>query len=165
MRQVNVSVHVLVVLGVMLCSQWLTARQAHAQNCVNVLALADNTMLGVIFTRNGFTFQSRGGLIPVVNVFIDIDGDPVHGVQFSDQGLEVMLPAPSNAVDIAMGVFTTPRVRVRAFNALGGIEAGVLVPADDQLHNSTLTTAGSPIVRLRFTGGGNEGIINEICSN
>ena len=100
MRQVNISVHMLVVLGVMLCSQWLTTRPVHAQNCVDVLALADNTMLGNVFMRNNFTFHSLGGLVPFVNVFLDLDGDPVHGVQFSNQGLEVLLPAPSNQVDM-----------------------------------------------------------------
>jgi hypothetical protein len=143
-----------------------TTRPVSAQiSCVDFLAIADNTVMGNMFNVNGFQFKSPGGMVPFVNVFVDILGNPVHGVQFSNMGIIVRPPSPATSVDIEIGVFHNPNVTIRAINAAGGLEDVTTVPWDDTVHNVTLTSAVDPIVLLRFNGGGNEGVINEICSS
>lgn len=136
-----------------------------AASCVDFLALADNTALGNNFLRDSYQFQSHGaGVVPFVNVFIDLLGNDVHGVQFDDAGIRVAVPAPAAAVDVTVGVFHTPRVRIRAFDASGALVDTASVAADNIVHTVTLDGA-SDITRLRLTGGGNEAVINEICSS
>lgn len=132
--------------------------------CIDFLAYPDNTVLGNFFIINNVRFRSLGGMVPFVNVFADMAGNPVHGAQFSNTGLLVKLPAGVPSISVEMGVFAAPQVIVRAINAAGGIEDAVVVPNDNLLHTITLTSAVDPIVRLRFNGGGNEGVINEICN-
>ncbi len=133
-----------------------------APACVDFLALADNTVLGNNFTRAGYQFQSLGGLVPFVNETIDLLGTLVHGAQFSNTGLRVALPAPADAVEVSIGVFAAPGVQLRAVDAAGVVVDSAFVPADNILHTVTLDGV-TDISRLRFTGGGNEGTIQEIC--
>lgn len=133
--------------------------------CVDFLALADNTVLGNNFVRGGYQFQSLGGgLVPFVNVFFDLNGDDVHGVQFDNAGIRVAPPSPADVVDVTIGVFHPPGVQVRAFDATGAVVDTAFVPPDNIIHTVTLDGA-TDITRLRFTGGGNEAVINEICSS
>ena len=48
---------------------------------------------------------------------------------------------------------------------MGGQENLARAQANNQVVTRTLMATVDPIVSLRFTGGGNEGVINEICSN
>jgi len=131
--------------------------------CVDFQALADNTVLGVSFTRNSYDFQSLAGLVPFVNDTVDLLGTLVHGVQFDNSGLRVALPAPADTVDVTMGVFHPPGVQILAFDAVGTVVDSAFVPADNIAHTVTLDGA-KDITRLRFVGGGDEAIISEICS-
>lgn len=138
--------------------------QAAAQaGCVNFLAYPDNTVLGSNFTVNGFTFQKLGGFNPFVNVFPDAAGKTVHGPQFANAGLTVTLPTPSGIIAILIGLFAPAEATIQALNASGGIEDVQQLPADNLLHNITLTQTTEPITRLRITGGGNEAVIHRIC--
>lgn len=132
--------------------------------CVNFLAFSDNTNLGNTFVLNSVTFQSRPGSQAFVNVFNDINGDPVHGAQFENDGIQVILPTASVQVDIEIGVFNTPGVGIRGLDAAGLVVDVLGVPTDDQLHNVTLSSVGNPIAFLQLRGGGNEAVINEICN-
>jgi hypothetical protein len=140
-----------------------TPAAAAAVSCVDFLSVADNTHPGVLFTRNGYTFRSPPATDPIVNVFVDLAGAPVHGLQFNTTGVRVGLPAPARSVIVTIGVFTTPAVTIRAYDAADVLVDFSLVAADNLLHTVTLSGA-TEITRLRFTGGGNEGVINSICS-
>jgi hypothetical protein len=140
------------------------AAQALVPACVDFLPLADNTVLGTVFTRDGYDFRApAGGLVPFVNETVDLLGTLVHGAQFDNAGLRVTLPAPADAVEVSIGVFATPGVQIRAVDAAGVIVDSAFVAADNILHTVTLDGV-QDINRLRFTGGGNEGTIQEICS-
>lgn len=134
-----------------------------APACVDYLPVADNTALGNTFVRGGYKFQALGGLTAMVNVTIDILGNDVHGVQFMDTGIRVATPSPADTVDVTMGVFHTPFVLIRAYDAAGALVDSAQVPADYIEHTVTLDGA-QDITRLRMTGGGNEAIIEEICA-
>lgn len=133
--------------------------------CVDFLSLADNAGLGNNFVRGGYQFQSLGGgLVPFVNVFLDLNGDDVHGAQFDTAGLRVAPPNPADVVEVTIGVFHPPGVQIRAFDAAGAVVDTAFVPPDNIIHTVTLDGA-TDITRLRFTGGGDEAVINEICSS
>jgi hypothetical protein len=98
-----------------------------------------------------------------INDTIDDAGNLAHGVRFpGSPGLRVRLPAPSTSVDIVIGVFHGPFVTIRGIDASGAVVATTFVPADNLIHDVPLTSV-VPMVSLRFSGGGNEGVITEIC--
>jgi hypothetical protein len=132
--------------------------------CVDFAGIADDTVLGNTFVLNGFAFQAQPGNQVFVNVFNDINGDLVHGAQFENTGIQVILPAASAQVDIEIGVFNTPGVRIRALDAAGLVVDMLGVPADNQLHNVALSSVANPIASIQMRGGGNEAVINEICN-
>jgi len=136
-------------------------RAVPAPTCVEFLGLADNTHPGTDFVRDSYRFQALGG-DPFINVFTDSVGNPVHGLQFANAGMRVKLPAPAATVEVTIGVFSSPDVQIRAFSSTGVLVDSATVAADNNLHTITLAGAQS-ITRLRFTGGGGEGVINNIC--
>lgn len=142
----------------------LPSSKAAAQpNCLNFWVYPDNTTLGSPVTLNGFTLQKLGGFTPFVNVFADAAGHSVHGVQFANAGLIVNLPAPSGIIAILIGLFAPVEATIYALNTAGGVEDTQQLPADNLLHNITLTQTTNPITRLRVVGGDNKIVINEIC--
>lgn len=166
MKKIALFLVLFLVLTVLLIPATPTSAQSSIQvGCVDFLAFPDNTVLGVNFTLNGFQFRSRPGLVPFVNVFADALGNPVHGVQFPDAGLGVKLDAPTNVVNIRIGVFNNPPVSIRGYDATRTPVAGAGVPADNIMHNVNLVSGGNPIVFVGFVGGGNEAVINQICTN
>jgi hypothetical protein len=132
--------------------------------CVDFLPLADNAVLGTNFVRGGYDFHALAGGVPFVNVFTDVQGTAVHGAQFGNAGIRILPPAPADTVDVTMGVFNTPMVTIRAFDAAGALVDTAFVPADNIVHTVTLDGA-QDITRMRLTGGGQEAVINEICSS
>jgi hypothetical protein len=155
----------LVVLCLLVAFLWaMPSPQTQAQaGCVNFLAYSDNTNLGSSFTLNGFAFQKLGGFNPFVNVFPDAAGNMVHGAQFPNAGLTINLPTPSGIIAILIGLFAPADATIQALNASGGVEDVQQITADNLLHNITLTQTTDPIVRLRITGGGGQGVIHKIC--
>lgn len=169
MKKLSLLLVFVFVVGVML---WLSPKSVTAQSttqnspaaCIDFLAYADNTVLGNFFIVNNVRFVSLGGMVPFVNVFADMAGNPVHGAQFSNNGLLMKLPASTPTLTIEMGAFSAPNVIVRAFDMTGGLEDIAVVPNDNLLHIVNLAAAVDPIRFVRFTGGGNEGVINEVCN-
>src|SRR3954468_10271376 len=97
------------------------ASAAAAPACVDFLPVPDNTHPGALFTRSGYQFRSPPGTDPIVNVFVDLAGAPVHGLQFNGTGVRVRLPAPADTVTVVVGVFTAPAVTIRAYDAAGAV--------------------------------------------
>lgn len=158
MRDTNIRKSFLTLLSIpLLCLLWAAPAQAQ---CVDFLALPDNTQLGSVFQQAGYQFQTPQGTMAFVNETIDVNGDLAHGVQFP--ALRVRLPAPSLSVAIEIAVFNTPFVTIRGIDGTGAVVASVFVPADNTIHDVALTSL-VPIERLRVSGGGNEAVINEIC--
>jgi hypothetical protein len=134
--------------------------------CVDFIPIPDNTSMGTDFLRNGFAFRSpaAAGIIPFVNEGLDVLGALVHGLQFPDAGLLVKTPAPADAVHVKIAVFHPPQVVIRAVNAAGVVVDSASVPADNTRHTVTLDGV-QDISRLRFTGGGEEAIVEEVCTD
>lgn len=113
--------------------------------------LPDNTPLPVSFQVGGFALNALSATpTPLVN---ETGGE--KGYQFPNQGVEVSLPATVSVVDIRACSFAQP-VKVEALE-----HGGFVTDFADIASNSCtdLKLHGTKINELRFTGGGNEGLI------
>ena len=140
---------------------------AHAATrCVDFMAFPDNFALLEKFKLAKFKFQDRsGGFAPFVNVFTDLIGQPVHGMQFDPRGLRVTPPGPSLSMDLRLGSFGGMPLDVRAYDAAGNVQGVVFVPADNIMHTVVLTAMTAPTEMVQIRGGNNEGVLNFACAN
>ncbi len=132
---------------------------------VDFLAFPDNQPFPGRFMLSGFRFRTIAPPAPFVNVFNDINGDLVHGLQFSNAGIWVILPTATSIVDVEIGVFNDPTVTLRAYDAAGVLQDTETAPNDADMHTETLDAGLDTISRLRISGGGDEGVINSICTS
>ncbi|HEV8690434.1 MAG TPA: hypothetical protein VGQ91_09080 [Ideonella sp.] len=139
---------------------------AHAAvACVDFLAFPDNAALAENFNLGGFGFHDRaGGFMPFVNVFVDVIGQPVHGMQFDKRSLRIKPPVPALSVDLRVGAFAGAGLTIQAYDAVGGLQDNAGLPNDATMHTVTLTAATAPIALIKLKGGGYEGIVNGLCS-
>lgn len=142
----------------------LSGAQA-AVRCVDFLAIPDNTPLPEKFKLAKFKFQDRsGGWAPLVNVFSDIIGQPVHGMQFDPRGLRITPPGASLSVELRIGAFAGLGLQIEALDAAGGVQDAILLPGDNIMHTVTLVPSTAPITLVQVKGGGNEGVVNGACA-
>lgn len=139
--------------------------QPAALRCVDFLPLADNTPLPEMFARNKFRFRDRAGVFaPFVNVFVDLIGQPVHGMQFDGRGLRVTPPKPALTATLRIGSFTIPGLTIEGLDASGAVQDTVFLPSDNIVHTVGLAAVTAPITLIQITGGGNEGVLNSVCT-
>jgi hypothetical protein len=137
-----------------------------AIRCADFTALPDNFPLMEKFKLSKFKFQDRsGGWAPFVNVFTDILGQPVHGMQFDPRGLRMTPPGPSLSVTMRLGAFAGVGLQIEALDAGGGVQDALILPNDAVMHSVVLTAATAPIVLVQIKGGDNEGVVNSICAS
>lgn len=143
----------------------LTAGLAQAAPCTNFTALPDGTALPEDFVQDGFRFRDRAGeFAPVVQVFSDGIGQPVHGMQFDNRGLRVSLPTPAQRVQIKVGSFSVIGLDILALDATGKQQQRLfLVPDDGYLNTRVLRAKTAPITELRIQGGDNLGVLDTVC--
>lgn len=143
----------------------LAAGLAQAGPCTNFSALPDGTALSEDFVQDGFRFRDRAGeFAPVVEVFFDGIGQPVHGMQFDNRGLRVNLPGPAQRVEIKAGPFSAIGLDIRALDANGQLQQRLfIVPDDGYLNTRVLRAKTAPITELRIQGGDNLGVLDTVC--
>lgn len=143
----------------------LPAAQA-ATRCADFLAAPDNFPLMEKFKLNKFRFQDRsGGFAPFVNVFTDLIGQPVHGMQFDPRGLRITPPGLSLSVDLRVGAFAGVPLQIVALDATGGVQDTMIAPADNIMHTVVLNASTLPIESVQIKGGNFEGVLNQICGH
>lgn len=136
-----------------------------AVRCTDFLAFPDNFPLLEKFKLNKFKFQDRsGGWAPFVNVFSDLIGQPVHGMQFDPRGLRITLPGPSLTVELRIGAFAGAGLQIEALDAAGGLQDVLILPSDDIMHTVTLSAVSAPITMVQVKGGATEGVVNGVCA-
>ena len=142
----------------------LAGGAAQAATCTDFSAYDDGTALAERFSQDGFTFQDKaGGFAPVVTVFFDGIGQPVHGMRFDERGLRVRLPQGAAKVELKAGPFGAPGVTVRGFDASGQLQRElVILPDDGYLNTRVLRSRTAPITELRLSGGG-YGVLDTVC--
>ena len=127
-----------------------------AKSCVDFSGYPDNTTFGNPFGLNSYQFTGLGA-----EPFVNVSGGVV-GLQFIDAGLEIDLPGPASAVTLDAASFTSRPLTLSALNSSGVAVANATVPGDNTVHNVALS--GNNIVKVTITGGGNEGVLVEVCS-
>jgi len=139
---------------------------AHAASrCVDFMAFPDNFALLEKFKLAKYKFQDRsGGFAPFVNVFNDMLGQPVHGMQFDARGLRITPPGPSMSMELRLGNFGSTPLEVLAFDPAGGAQGVAFVPADNTMHTVVLVGLTAPIALVQIRGGNNEGVLNGACA-
>ena len=138
---------------------------AQALRCVDFLPLPDNFPLPESFKRSKFGFRDRaGGWAPFVNVFADVIGQPVHGMQFDSRGLRITPPKPALSAELRIGGFHAPGLTLQAFDAAGGLQDAAVVPSDSLMRTVALAASTAPITRIEVQGGGDEGVVNRVCT-
>jgi hypothetical protein len=143
----------------------LAGGTAQAASCTDFSPYANDTVLPERFSQDGFRFQDKaGGHVPVVTVFFDGIGQPVHGMRFDDRGLRVRLPQGAAKVELKAGPFGAPGLTVRGFDASGQLQRElVILPDDGYLNTRVLRSRTAPITELRLSGGGNNGVLDTVC--
>lgn len=142
-----------------------TAGAAQAATCTDFSAYDNGTPLPERFSQDGFRFQDKAdGFAPVVAVFSDGIGQPVHGMRFDGRGLRVRLPQGTNKVELKAGPFGVPGLTIRALDASGQLQRElVILPDDGYLNTRVLKQRTAPITELRIEGGGNNGVLDTVC--
>lgn len=136
-----------------------------AVRCVDFTAFPDDFPLMETFKLAKFKFQDRaGGWAPIVNVFSDAIGQPVHGMQFDPRGLRITPPGASLSMQLRIGAFAGVGLQIEALDAGGGVQDAVILPNDGIMHSVTLTAATAPIAVVLVKGGDNEGVLNGACA-
>lgn len=123
--------------------------------CAEFGLFPDNTLLGPNFTLSSFVFRDLGTPESFVN---ETAGE--KGLQFSDTGLEVVLPAVTRSVDFRLGTFAGP-VEITGRDLAGTVVVTQNVPGLNRYID--LRLVAPEIASVRLTGGGNEGILVRIC--
>ena len=133
-------------------------KKRQIQFCIDFSLFADNTVLGPNFALAGFQFtQAAGG----PNMFVNVTAGE-QGLQFPSAGMKIKLASPATSVTMRAGTFAGP-FNVIASDSSGTQVASRAVNFGNAYGNVTLATTGNPITTLAFTGGGNEGILVQLC--
>ena len=138
---------------------------AQALRCVDFLPLPDNFPLPESFKRSKFGFRDRAGAFaPFVNVFVDAIGQPVHGMQFDTRGLRITPPKPALSAELRIGGFHAPGLTLEAFDAAGVLQDAAVVASDSVMRTVVLAASTAPITLIVVQGGGDEGVVNRVCT-
>ncbi len=125
--------------------------------CAEFSIFSDNTTLGPSFTFAAMDFQDIAGG-PPVSFVNDTAGE--RGLQFPDAGLEVNLPVPVSSARLRVGQFVGPYT-IDGLDIAGAVVDSFQMNFPDSYRNVRLR--GPDLDQVRFTGGGNEGILVRLC--
>jgi len=92
---------------------------------------------------------------------VNVSGN-VQGLQFHNNGVQVDLPAKVSQAEMKVASFTSASLDIVALDNSGNMVGNAQAPGDNAVH--LLHLAGQDITKLVITGGGNEGVIVEICT-
>ena len=141
-----------VVLAVLLSGPLAPPAQAK-QKCTDFSAYAEGDVLPAKHKQDKYVFRFGGD----ASIFFG-------GAQFWSSGASIATPQPGDRVDIDLTPAAGGAVELTAYNALGGVEDSATVPISGAWTSVRLTQSLSPIVKLGLTGGGNESVINRVCT-
>jgi len=131
--------------------------QPPLSRCTDFNNYPDNTQMPQVSTIDGLTITALGPNAPFVN---DI-APGVHGLQFASAGLQIDLLAPAHKVTMTVGSYTSEPLKISALDANGSQVDDVTVPGDNSVH--TITLSGQGIIQIMISGGGEEGILVDLC--
>lgn len=125
--------------------------------CADFTIFPDGLQLGPIFSLSGMDFQDAPGAAATSSVNRT---SGLNGLQFPEPGIEVGLPIPVPWVRIHVGQFNKPFV-IESIDPGGTTITNFTVNTPNSYSFVNLSTG--EIAKIRFTGGGHEGVIVSIC--
>lgn len=123
--------------------------------CASFELFPDNTEFGSSFALAGYIFRELGA---GSSLFVNESGNG-KGLQFPPDGVEVTLPVVVSSVEFKAAAFAGP-VFATAVDSAGKPLRQVTVTRGE-FQQFRVSAPG--IAALKFTEGGNEGIVSEIC--
>ena len=128
------------------------AENAVISICLDFGSYPDDTPIISPFKQAGFTVESDGQL------FVNATGQK-NALQFESSGMSIGLPKPVNQVKLSMASYNTD-FKVWATSEQGKVLDSATV---QQNRLKDFYLIGKGIERVVFHGGGNEGVLQEIC--
>ena len=124
-------------------------------HCVNFVDVQTGVSLGPVFEKDGFVFGSPGDLVVA-------DFSPVGpGLLFSHDGVHIEWPASALMVQVTAGSWSGAPLDISAFNGDGTLAGtGQILPLDNVF---TIGFNDKDIHIIEIIGGGDEGLLTEIC--
>ncbi|HML24436.1 MAG TPA: PKD domain-containing protein [Aggregatilinea sp.] len=112
------------------------------------------------YEKGGFTFKSRSSM-PLMIAFW---GDPANQgkLQFPEEGVEIALPFEANHVIARVQSGTSKPIVLTAYDA-DGKQVGQAASPPNSQGLVTITVEAEGIIRVVISGGGNEGLLIELC--
>ena len=128
--------------------------------CVDWKDIREPSKLAAGYQKGGFTFQSMA-TIPLLTALWG--PPPGQGkLQFPDQGVEINLPFEANQAIAQVASGTSQPVKMSAFDAAGKNVGTASTPAGKQ-GLQVLEIDAPAMIRLIISGGGNEGLLVDLC--
>ncbi len=155
-----------ILLGAISTARKLLTKSVHEgcprcgpERCTDFTAIKAGTELGVDYTQDGFRF------IALDNVPLRVIGWGVPEGQsklaIREDGCEIHLPEPSPWAFVRVAQYTGTPLVLKAFAGDQMLMDTVSPEAENVLH--TLSVKGENIDRLVLSGGGNEGLLFDVC--
>lgn len=128
--------------------------------CVDWKAAAAPERVGTRHARDGFVFVAMAQMPLQIAMW---GPPPGQGkLQFPAKGLDVAIPFVAGRAVARVASGTRQAIRMQALDAQGNRVGDVAAPADAAtIHTLEVRAAG--IASLRFVGGGNEGLLIDLC--
>jgi hypothetical protein len=127
------------------------------EKCIDFSGFPDNAIFGPAFMLEGVRFSMLG----TRDLFVNDVASGVHGLVFDDGGIQIDLPGPSSAVSLTAGAWYPQQLEITALDSSANAVDQAIDPADNNLH--TYALGGTEITTIVITGGGGEGVLEEIC--
>ena len=125
--------------------------------CAQFGLYPDNHKMPKSFDSGGMTFRSVNATF---SSFINVSGAN-QGLQFHDDGLTILFSSPPVRIALAIGAYATD-VQLTAENMSGTLVSSQSIAGNNTVHSLSLVDAS--VAKLSLTGGGNEGLLVEICT-
>ena len=116
----------------------------------------DNQVMSNTFTVNGYAFQGTG-------LFINQTAGNL-GLQFTTSGLVVELPIDSSLVTLRIGAFSKTIDVIGTDSNRNVVSRATVNNVGSSYQDIVLNDPTAKMRQLRFSGGGNEGILVTICA-
>ena len=155
-----------IVLGAISTARKLLTKAVHegcpeceARRCTNFTHIKAGTELGVETTQDGFRFVALDNLPLRVIGWGVPEGQSKLGIR--SEGCEIHLPAPSPWAYVRGAQYTSTPLLLQAFAGEQLLMETYSPEGENELH--LLSVKGEDIDRLVLSGGGNEGLLFDIC--
>jgi hypothetical protein len=126
--------------------------------CADFTLFPDDTKMGKVFHISGYEFRDLTS-DNAKELFINQSGSE-RGLQFYKEGMAIVLPVPSEVVDLRIGTFAG-EIDIVGKDQKGTVVTKRKVPGLSKFVDIKLV--GTNISEIEITSGGNEAALAKLC--